>query len=292
MVSRGMGKKANERYQTCEEFAEDLIHVYGLIQQQITSTDFESPGRLRPVRRPCEFRIHHDPTVENSGTGIRSGTPLPSRARYAVATPPPQTSTEMDRKTAIAPNIPVTPDASPTVLSPQTQATISGPATDIPELVPGIDIAANHKSSSEEMVFTGIAALLVLAALSWAIVKLLGNPEVKAPSTTTTKIEQPKVEKKTQPPPTIVQNGWLALNVQPWAKVSSIKDAKGNVISAPQTATPCKISLQPGKYEITLTNSQFKPLLVEVDIQPNQVLLVNKRMEGFDYEKAVDSLGL
>jgi serine/threonine-protein kinase len=33
VVGRGMGKKSTDRYQTCEEFSEDLAHVYALIQQ-------------------------------------------------------------------------------------------------------------------------------------------------------------------------------------------------------------------------------------------------------------------
>jgi hypothetical protein len=108
----------------------------------------------------------------------------------------------------------------------------------------------------------------------------------------TTTVETPVAPTKKEPPVVVDQSGWLALKVQPWAHVSSIKNAKGNAVQISQFITPCKIELQPGKYEITLTNSQFKPMVVQVEIQPKQVLLISKTMEGFDYAKAVDSLGL
>jgi PEGA domain len=87
-------------------------------------------------------------------------------------------------------------------------------------------------------------------------------------------------------------DGWLVLKVQPWAKVSMIKNEQGKLINVPLSITPCRIPLKAGKYEVTLTNSQFKTLVIQVEIKPKEELLVTKTMEGFDYARAVDSLDL
>ena len=295
VVSKALGKKTSDRYQSCEEFAEDLIHVYSLLQQ--TQPRGEAV-KTDPNQGPSgTMRISETPRMQRKiPAGIRSGTPLPSKARLAVETPPPQSSTGVDQKTAIAPNLPS--DAGPTVLSPQTQATItdsSQAATELnPAVVPEPQVFQEAPvGAPKKWLVPGIAAALILAGLiSWIVFKIATRPEV-SPVPNVIKTE-PVTPKPLPPPPvtTVPKNGWLALNVQPWAQISSVKDEKGNNVAIPVSITPCKIPLKPGKYEIALTNSQFKPMVLKVEIQPDQIMLINKTMEGFDYAKAVDSLGL
>ena len=118
-----------------------------------------------------------------------------------------------------------------------------------------------------------------------------------APATTT---RPPETTKPVEPPPLQQQPaaftpmpGWLSLNIQPWAEIQQIKNENGEAVPLTQTVTPCKLQLAPGKYRLTFYNSQFQNRTeLEVLIRSNETTSVNQKMEGFDYAKAVDSLGL
>lgn len=293
VVFKALGKKTSERYQSCEEFAEDLIHVYGMLQEKQSSTSAEVTDINQDLSGAIGISETPRSHIRKGSTGARSGTPLPSRTRQAVATPPPQTPTEMHQKTAIAPNIMTPPSAGPTVLSPQTQLTVAdskaaaGPAPDILPKYP--------ERPEKKWLLPGIAAaVILLAVIVWVGIKAMDKPDITQTQTShDATVIQPPIERKAQPPVIAIQSdGWLALKVQPWAQISSIKDDKGKQVLVPLSITPCKIPLKPGKYEVTLTNSQFKPMVIQVEIKPKQVMLVSKTMEGFDYAKAVESLGL
>ncbi|HEY4490397.1 MAG TPA: PEGA domain-containing protein, partial [Acidobacteriota bacterium] len=87
-------------------------------------------------------------------------------------------------------------------------------------------------------------------------------------------------------------NGWISLNIQPWATIQSIKNVKGESISPPLPVTPCKFPIEEGSYEITLINAKYRPAVVRVEVKQNEIAVVNKKLEGFDTSAAIDSLGL
>jgi hypothetical protein len=150
----------------------------------------------------------------------------------------------VDQKTAIAPNLPS--DAGPTVLSPQTQATVtdsSQAATELnqavvsePQVFQEAPVAAPKK-----WLVPGIAAALILAGLiSWIVFKIATRPEVSpVPSVIKT---EPVTPKPLPPPPvaTVPKDGWLALNVQPWAQILSVKDEKAIVLPSRCPLLPVK----------------------------------------------------
>jgi hypothetical protein len=65
----------------------------------------------------------------------------------------------------------------------------------------------------------------------------------------------------------------LGINAYPWANVTSILNLdNGQNIDIDSTLqTPTPVDLPPGRYEITLTNPQFrKPITRTVDIAPGK----------------------
>ena len=118
-------------------------------------------------------------------------------------------------------------------------------------------------------------------------------PAVVGPTQQPEPVPDVKPEKKEIPPPPVpVLKGWISLNILPWAEIQQVTDEKGNSISSPATTTPCKLELPVGKYQIVLANPQYKTLTLDVEIQNNLTTVVKKKMEGFDYARAVDSLDL
>jgi len=89
-----------------------------------------------------------------------------------------------------------------------------------------------------------------------------------------------------------IANGWLSLNIQPWAEIKEIKNEKDEFVTPPFASTPCKLQLPPGKYRVTLSNPQYETSIVEVEIKSDQTSMVHQTLKGFDRAKAVDSLGL
>jgi len=115
-------------------------------------------------------------------------------------------------------------------------------------------------------------------------------PQTELASIPTGQSPAPEVKQPEQAPPP--PPGFIALNIQPWAEVKEIKDEKGNSATIACSVTPCKIQLPVGTYNISLYNSHYSNIVVHVDVRSNQITLVNQRMEGFDYAKVLESLGL
>jgi serine/threonine-protein kinase len=285
VVFRALKKKPEERYQTCEEMAEDLRFIYGMIQQESGSDAGMGPTAISY------------PTNRITGTPPGSRTPypgshprmtLPSQQRLAAAQgvsgmtgTPPRTAAAKTRlstptqATAQMPPEPAQPDQGATVW----QADAVPPQPAYRTAAP-----AQAQASAKWLISASIAAVAGILIVIFAAVMLFRKPEVKSIPTA-----QP-IEK--QHPPVEAAVGWLALNVQPWAEIAGMKDDKGRFINPPSTMTPCRMELEPGTYEITLTSKQFKPMVVKVEVKRNETTLIHRTLEGFDHEKAVESLGL
>lgn len=301
VVARALKKKPEERYQTCEEMAEDLRYIYTMIQQEGGPDAGMSPTA---VSFPTN-RMTGTPTPGTHYPGSQPKMTLPSQHRMAAAqgasgvtgTPPRTTSTPPRTSTATPRTA-----AAQTKLSQPTQATAHMPPEPgqsnagatmwqgdaVPQQQPTYQptfAPAQPQTTAKWVVPVSIAAVAGILIVAFVTFMVLRKPEVTNVHTA------PPVEKQ-QPPPVQASVGWLAINVQPWAEISGMKDDKGRLIDPPSTMTPCRMELEPGTYEITLTNKEFKPMVLKVEIRRNETTLIHRTMEGFDHQKAVESLGL
>jgi serine/threonine-protein kinase len=75
----------------------------------------------------------------------------------------------------------------------------------------------------------------------------------------------------------VTSPGRVAINAFPWGEVTAIKNVtNGNLEKIPATVTPAPIDLPPGKYEITLSNPDFRaPVTKVIDIRAGEDQLIN-----------------
>jgi eukaryotic-like serine/threonine-protein kinase len=294
VILRAIAKNQEERYQTCDELTDDLLQVLGRVQESDPSAQ-SIPGMSIPYA---------------SGR-----TPLPSQRRTPVpSTTPPRLPTDVVPKTKVAatavaavhtpPPIlnEVQPPAQGTVITPPpglTQQTgptlpsykeaepvpIVGRATQAPVLTTDI---RKWLMVASAIIF-GVGLVSLIAVIGWK--KLRPEP---APPPVVKSVPQPLPKKEPPPPSALVPvlKGSLALNIQPWAEIQEIRDQHGKTYPPPTTTTPCRLDLPAGKYTILLANPQFKPVTLQVEVRSNDTTVINKKMEGFDYARAVDSLQL
>src|SRR5262249_53587872 len=132
----------------------------------------------------------------------------------------------------------------------------------------------------------GIALILVVAFgfLHKSKPDVITNPNIVQP-------QKPPIEKPMIQPPAKIEQGYLILNIQPWAEIKEIKDARGNVVPLTITSTPCRIQLNAGKYTVILANDKYQPMVLPIEVLPNQETQIRKSMDGFDNEKVVETLG-
>ena len=290
VVMRAIAKKPEDRYQTCDELAEDLRYIYANLQNlqsesgSTVTTGTDTPGSHTPA-----------PTMRRMPTGPGAGTPLPSRTRSGFTLP----SQQRAAQTQQAPS-------SPTQSMPAGQTEIQAPTgityaqksaqaatvlnveggarADLPPISPTPIPSANRiwwiAASS------GVLGIAVIVAF---LAGLIGEKDIKPVGP---QISKPPIDKPVPPPVEIkTVSGWLTLNIQPWAEVTQIKDEKGNEVPAPINITPCKMQLLPGKYSVIVRNPQFETKTLLVEIKSNENTLVQDTLKGFDYARAVESLG-
>jgi len=82
--------------------------------------------------------------------------------------------------------------------------------------------------------------------------------------------------------------GYVALNVIPWAEVTRISSHGGGDITLDQKlVTPCRLALPEGTYDLRLSNPAFTDqLVVTVTVRKGEALEIRKIMPGFDLHKA------
>jgi len=86
--------------------------------------------------------------------------------------------------------------------------------------------------------------------------------------------------------------GYVALNILPWAEVVKIEQEGGETIPMDEkTVTPCRLTLPEGTYAIHLRNPAFNDeLVLTVTVKEDQIQEVRKEMPGFDYESIMSTL--
>ncbi len=85
--------------------------------------------------------------------------------------------------------------------------------------------------------------------------------------------------------------GYVALNIIPWAEVVKIEQEGGKTIPMDErTVTPCRLTLPEGIYAIHLRNPAFNDVLVlTVTVKEDQIQEVREEMPGFDYESIMST---
>ncbi len=85
--------------------------------------------------------------------------------------------------------------------------------------------------------------------------------------------------------------GFVALNVLPWAEVTRITSHAGGEVPLEQKVmTPCRLTLPEGTYDLRLSNPGFPDqLVVTVVVRRGEVQEVLKTMPGFNFQKAVSA---
>jgi serine/threonine protein kinase len=290
IVNRSISKKPDVRYQTCEEMAEDLRYVFAHVQQNYADSSYEIPGSEStqmvggtPV--PTIKRTGSQALPTYSRTPSSGVTPLPKT--HMPFTLPSQARMGLAEKTEIG--APPT-GAQPTHILPQTQQTHAQaqvysdsaiPAGDLPPISP-----TPVPSPSRVWLIvasSGFLGIAVLIAVLWS--SIFHETPVPQPK------PKPPID-KTEPPVPIVENGWVSINIQPWAQIQEVRDEKGVKVPTPLNTTPCRLQLPPGKYTLVLSNPGLGSQSFIVEVRGNQTTIINEKLKGFDYARAVDSLGL
>ncbi len=75
-------------------------------------------------------------------------------------------------------------------------------------------------------------------------------------------------------------------------QIQEVRDEKGVKVPAPLNTTPCRLELPPGKYTLVLNNPGLGSQSFIVEVREKQTTIINEKLKGFDYARAVDSLGL
>jgi serine/threonine protein kinase len=298
IIQRALAKKTADRYQDCDELTEDLMQVLNKIQEP-DATIIPSP------KTPLPYSIGRTPLPSHRRTPLPSSpqSPRPSAAMElpktktagaATQTPPPiLNQPESESATVITPPPGLPPQTGPTrpaYRDAQPAAGLKSPPQPVRVQSP--------KSRQTLLIASGIffitALLLTIAVTAW---KKLQTPQTPTPQVTSPVTQAPAPvqtpqAKKPEPAPVPAVTGWVALNIQPWAEIREVKDSSGKIVPSNSLVTPCKLQLPAGKYQITLANPDFKNLILNVEIRDQTTTLVNKKMEGFNYARAVDALEL
>ena len=279
------------RYQTCEEMAEDLRYVFAHVQQNYADSSYEMPGSEStqlvggtPVPTVKRTGSQAPPTL--SRTPSSGVTPLPKT--QMPFTLPSQARIALAEKTEIG--APPPTGAPPTHILPQTQQTYAQPQVYSDPAIPAGDLPPISPTPvpSPSRVWwlvasSGFLGIAVLIAVIWSSLfhETPGTkPKPKPP------IDKPVI------PISKIENGWVSINIQPWAQIQEVRDEKGVKVPVTLNTTPCRLELPPGKYTLILKNPALGSESFMVEVRGNQTAFVNERLKGFDYARAVDSLGL
>jgi hypothetical protein len=270
--------------------AEDLRYVFAHVQQNYTDASLDIPGSESTQMVAPGTPI---PTYKRPGTG-----PVPtiSRTPSSGVTPLPRTQMpftlpsqarmQLAEKTEIGapPAGTPPPRATSTYILPQTQQTSVQPQVPAGDLPPISPTPVPSPSRVWWIVASsGFLGIAVLIAILWSTIF---HP---------TPVPQPKPKPpidKPIPQVPVAESGWVSINIQPWAQLQEVRDAKGIKVPTALSTTPCRLELPPGKYTLVLKNPALGSQSFIVEVRGSQTTIVNEKFKGFDYAKAVDSLGL
>jgi predicted Ser/Thr protein kinase len=82
--------------------------------------------------------------------------------------------------------------------------------------------------------------------------------------------------------------GYVALNMRPWAEVKHVVKSDGSEVPLPQPMmTPCRLALPPGAYTITFEHPTFGAQTISVKVTDGGLQEINQAFPKFDAEKAL-----
>lgn len=291
IVEKALAKDPDQRYQSAEEFAQDLSHVLSRIrgvtptrQTRALTGEVEPPTVIQPP--PTGVRA----SSGTMGTGVEAlptavttppaaGTEAPS-----PATPSPAALTiqQIEKKPgtrwglilgaglglALILGVSVMIFMSrPEPKTVQTSQKVEQPQLPVPEEIPPSQITPSTDNPSESSTPSET------------------NPSSSNPSDN--QIESPQPPSDTGPEPNPAPRpGYVAVDIHPWGEIQSIRNtATGQLINLPPNpVTPIKLSLPPGEYEMTITHpSASSPLVRRFQVQEDQVVNVYGRFPGLTW---------
>jgi predicted Ser/Thr protein kinase len=82
--------------------------------------------------------------------------------------------------------------------------------------------------------------------------------------------------------------GYVALNMRPWAEVKHVMKSDGGEIALPgRMITPCRLALPPGGYTITVEHPTYGSQTISVTVPVDGLQEINQAFPTFDAGKAV-----
>ncbi|MBI3447832.1 MAG: protein kinase [Acidobacteria bacterium] len=254
-----------------------------------------------------ERKTGHDPARSDAGNPnltLRLDDSGPQPAPPVAAKPQTQTPSRP------APPPPVSPDRPTEQFTPpsravsrpeplpkgerKTEAKPSPTATPKPAAMRQPAASPAAARSPLPMILGGAAVL----ALIVGVVLYMRSSKPAQPSVTTIPQSAPSGAPSGAPPASTgapaaaTTAGFLAIDAEPWAEVTAIREAGGGKATAlPAEAghagptTPLVVPLPPGRYEVVLRNPEFQEVtLRDVQIAPGEWTRKHQMMPGFSYK--------
>jgi serine/threonine protein kinase len=263
LIFRALEKNRNDRFPTARDFARALEPLIPLLDDKpgtaLPARMFDETEELtRPADDFAEAREAHYPSdAETVSTVPRTAVRMP------VAAPPTMAADLESRPTFVestSSSSPAAGSAAPTVVTsvtgsmPTVVESLYGPAPGAGEL-PTVRLP---RPRAWMAVAGGIVAVLILIGV------MLQRGEKTEPTPSSGK-----------PSPPVAAH--LGINAFPWGEVRSIRNlSSGKTIDLREPlVTPVPIELDPGKYELTLSNPAFKnPILRTVELRSGEQQMV------------------
>jgi hypothetical protein len=84
--------------------------------------------------------------------------------------------------------------------------------------------------------------------------------------------------------------GYVALNMRPWAEVTHVVKSDGGEITLPRPMmTPCRLTLPPGGYTITVEHPTFGSQTISITVTDGGLQDINQSFPKFDAARAVSA---
>jgi hypothetical protein len=231
----------------------------GRIEQALQQTRREADSYARPMTPPAESPIASNPS------------PSPAEDWMAPPTGTPATRTA---KTPMPP--PVTPGSGQLQFTSQVPAT-SEETNAPPQAV--VAASAQPKSGKGLLVASLIIVLVLIGAAGAAWLSIHRSSQSASAR------QGPPAPANAAP---VAADTYLEITAQPWALIKSITSADGKVV-VENTATPLRISVPPGEYNVTIVGPRGEEFSQQVSAAAGGRTPLNHVFEVVDARKIVTS---
>ena len=221
LMFRALEKDRNNRFATAREFAQTIERIIPNLP--------DSPGAPPPL--PPSAEVTRDATqpmtkiAKEAATVAREDVAMAREAVTVMTEPPVAIGKTLDRVEAygVATTAPVATYAS----------------------------AVKPRSSAWKL-FAGAIVLALVAAVGWMMTRERPAAPIDTPLLTTSATT-------IAPPVAVPSQGHLGINAFPWARVTRVRNvASGQLVDiGTDVVTPLPLALDPGRYEVTLSNPNF-----------------------------------